>query len=320
MRARDRVLRAAGVLVGAGCLVALVLSLQQAIERGDVELRRMEVLPLALAFALLFASHLLQATTWHLVRASVRIDARFIDDVASWAVSVLGKYLPGKVFHLGARLYLYKAEGRPAAVAHAYVVETVVTLTAAAIAALVALVVSHASIGTTLLSALAAIAVAGSVLLFATRRWLPSRVWQAWRDRALPPPRPGAIMLRFVALLVSMFSCVLLGTGLFLLASALHPVSWDRLPAFVAALSCAGLAGMLAFFVPAGLGVREAILALLLSPVIPGAQAALVAIASRAWFISGDLVVALAGAAALRCAGGRTRSAAEGPDLHVTGG
>jgi hypothetical protein len=49
-------------------------------------------------------------------------------------------------------------------------------------------------------------------------------------------------------------------------------------------------AGFLVVFVPAGAGIREAVLVLTLSPVLPSGPAALLALISRLVFTAGDLV------------------------------
>jgi glycosyltransferase 2 family protein len=73
------------------------------------------------------------------------------------------------------------------------------------------------------------------------------------------------------------------------------------LPVLVGANALAMVTGMLVFVVPAGLGAREAVLALLLSPWAPMGAAALIAVASRLWTIATELfgtavMVALPGA------------------------
>ena len=97
------------------------------------------------------------------------------------------------------------------------------------------------------------------------------------------------------------------GTGLWLVARSLVPVDLSLWPYFVAAASCARLSTLLAFFTPAGLGVREGMYLLILGPVIGPGPAALVAIVARLVAILSDLVI---GGAALRLL--RRSSAARG--------
>ncbi len=65
--------------------------------------------------------------------------------------------------------------------------------------------------------------------------------------------------------------------------------------AVVAGLCFAGLAGIAAFFVPAGIGVREAALVWYLAPVIGPGPAALLAVAARVWISVGEAGLVAAG-------------------------
>ena len=68
------------------------------------------------------------------------------------------------------------------------------------------------------------------------------------------------------------------------------------LPLAVGAFSLASVAGLLALPVPAGAGVREAVLVVALSPVLPVGQALLLALVSRALLTVGYLAAATAAA------------------------
>jgi uncharacterized membrane protein YbhN (UPF0104 family) len=54
----------------------------------------------------------------------------------------------------------------------------------------------------------------------------------------------------------------------------------------------AWIVGLLAFVAPGGLGVREGVLAALLSGLLPGGMAVVVALASRVWITAVELVCA----------------------------
>jgi len=51
------------------------------------------------------------------------------------------------------------------------------------------------------------------------------------------------------------------------------------------------LLGMIAFFAPAGLGVREGSLFFLLSKIMPEAEAAVISISSRVWMMCSELIL-----------------------------
>ena len=87
------------------------------------------------------------------------------------------------------------------------------------------------------------------------------------------------------------------------LAQSMLDLPFSSLPAVGLAFVLAGLAGFLVFFVPAGLGVQEGIMLLLLSPHMPTADAAALTLAARLFQIVVLLIGAGLGASLLPGAG-----------------
>ena len=93
---------------------------------------------------------------------------------------------------------------------------------------------------------------------------------------------------------------VLLGLGIFALGRGLGWFQADEAPLAIAAFCFAGLAGVAALFVPAGIGVREAALAWFLAPALGAGPALMVAVLARAWISLGEAACIGAGLAWLR--------------------
>jgi hypothetical protein len=83
------------------------------------------------------------------------------------------------------------------------------------------------------------------------------------------------------ALAVTTASWVLFGIAFGLLAHAFHPLDLVDWPRAVFSLVASFLASLLAFFAPAGLGVREAVMTITLETLLPVRLTAIVAVASR---------------------------------------
>jgi hypothetical protein len=224
-------------------------------------------------------------------------------------LSVLGKYVPGKVFHALGRIYLYRAERNDAAVTAAFAAEFVLGMTALATIGLVGLALAPIALPWEARAALWLGVVGG---LVATFTGLPDRIVAELMARLLrrPGARAPAGRARASAFLLSFASHALIGMGLLALANAIAPTRVELLPAVVAAYSLAGIAGVLAFMVPAGLGVRDVALAALLSSVMSPGLAATVALAARCWLTVGELT---AFGVALACARHARLDAAAGP-------
>jgi uncharacterized membrane protein YbhN (UPF0104 family) len=98
-------------------------------------------------------------------------------------------------------------------------------------------------------------------------------------------PRDAALWATAYAL-----SWVLLGTAFVLFAAAFHPPLAAQ-PRFVAGtVAAAYLVGYLFILVPAGIGVREGAMLLLLQQVMPAGGALVVSVLSRVWFTAAELV------------------------------
>ena len=80
------------------------------------------------------------------------------------------------------------------------------------------------------------------------------------------------------------------GTGAWLLARAVTGLGVDALPLVIVANALAYVAGMVAFFIPSGIGVREAVLTASLSKELPGGVALTWALLLRVWVTAVELV------------------------------
>lgn len=85
----------------------------------------------------------------------------------------------------------------------------------------------------------------------------------------------------FVDTLYYMIPRVLNGVAFVLIAAAMLPVTVDMYVPFAAIFIFASIVGMLALFVPSGLGVREGVIVLLASVYIPTEQAVVLALVAR---------------------------------------
>ena len=106
----------------------------------------------------------------------------------------------------------------------------------------------------------------------------------------------GLIILRFI----------ILGLGFFLLAKGFTDVSWKHLFFFSMVSVASSVAGFLAFFTPAGLGVREGVILLLLGSTLGSSDIAIIAVSLRLIQVLVDLTVGGIGISFLRKIGLRT--------------
>ena len=82
-----------------------------------------------------------------------------------------------------------------------------------------------------------------------------------------------------------------LGIAFFLFIKSLYAVSTSQLLVVTGTYAVAWSIGFLSVITPSGLGVREGVLSLLLTSVLPPATATLIALLSRLWTLSAELIV-----------------------------
>jgi hypothetical protein len=208
----------------------------------------------------------------------------------------VAKYLPGSVWNLVGRVVLCQRRGVPALVASAaLLMDSVCQVVAGVLVGLLALpafAAGEAFGGRAVVAPVAALlalivaAMHPRVLNagLASGERLFSRLG---RPRELPrvPYRYGFVL---AMLALYTWNWAVLGTGFALLGRALSPTPLDpsQWLLLVGGFTIAWNVGVFALFAPAGLGVREAAIAMLLAGAFPAGWPALLALAARVWIVA----------------------------------
>jgi hypothetical protein len=116
-----------------------------------------------------------------------------------------------------------------------------------------------------------------------TATWILRRLGQAAVEVRLSARIVISMLLTYVGF------WVVAGVGFYLLVSSVHEVLVN-----LAAMSMAWVIGLIAFLAPAGGGVREGALALLLVPILPSPLPAALALLARIWWTVAELILVLA--------------------------
>ncbi len=82
------------------------------------------------------------------------------------------------------------------------------------------------------------------------------------------------------------------GLAFFLFVRSFVRVQWTDTGVLTASFAFAWIVGFLSFLTPGGLGVREGLLGLLLTHLLPTSQATLVALLCRLWMLSAEILLA----------------------------
>lgn len=222
------------------------------------------------------------------------------------AISQFAKYIPGNVgAHLG-RAGMALARGMvPRALLSSLVAETVLAVAAALLVGAAGLALS--GIGPGLVAdgplgrGLATAAwVLGALFLMGLSLRLGLRLLpEAYRARLTAhydlPPMPAALR----ALAAYALNYIVIGVGLWGMACVLLPGEPHNPGLLIAAFALAWVAGFFAPGAPAGLGIREALMLLVLRAAYPAPDALLLVVGMRLATIFADVAIFLAGNAAV---------------------
>ena len=262
------------------------------------------------ASALVLLTYAALVQSWRLLVAGWGSTLSYPAAVRIWTIANLGRYIPGKVWSVGALVVLAQREG----------VNAVAATGAAMLGTLLNL---GAGFGVVLLS--------GSLVLdalgpgYRTAAWLGSAAFVAG-TLALPwllpavlrtlarrrpslelPARELPARAVWLAVAINLLSWVGYGSAFLLLTRAVLPEVSGALVAYIAIWTASYLVGYLVLIAPGGIGAREAALvaAFVALGMASSAEAAIVAAASRLWLIAlevlpGLLSLALAPAARRR--------------------
>jgi uncharacterized membrane protein YbhN (UPF0104 family) len=277
-------LRWGAVLVVLGVLASQVWN-GWGLLRGSIASGRL--LPLGLAFVVGLAGLLALPLAWAvLVRgAGIRPVASAAEQGRIWLLSYLYRYVPGKVMLVAERTRLGSGVGiPPLAGAAVTVVESVLVVAcgfACSLLALPALV----DVQTLLLAALVlpvTVALTPPLLRVFGRSRIAARYGRSW----------PLLRYRDVGIAATLYVAfwLLQGLSLYLLCRGLIPAVQPPLGVLSGLYAFSFTAGVLAFFAPAGIGVREGVLAVGLQVVLAPPAAAMLALAARVWSTLIELV------------------------------
>jgi hypothetical protein len=254
---------------------------------------RLDAGALAVAAAMVLASYGVLISAWRAVLASWNgpTRLRYVEAARVWCVSNLARYVPGKVWQIGGMAALARRAGVSpwAAAGSAIIVQLVSVATGALITGLAApewkahpWVVAGCGI------------VAGATA--ATLAWRQgtgalARGMSAMfrRPLRLAPVGKGALLL---CAAITVVAWLAQGLALYLCAAGLvGPTDlgpWSAVGIFTGGT----LAGLLAVFTPAGLGVREGVLGIWLTPLMGPRRAIIVLVGSRLMLTATELLAA----------------------------
>ena len=211
-----------------------------------------------------------------------------ISNFKAFKISVMayfGRYIPGKLWMFLGKVYLGSKEGLAKKVLFVSVLlEIVLLITAAFSWALILLAIAF---GSELFSLyfIPLIIVAGGLIFVHPKIFYPLCNFGLKKLKKTEISPESFLNYQTVIKIIFYYFIALSldGIGLFFLINSITSLSWSHLIGVIGAYALAAISGAVAFFAPAGLGVREGVLVLILQFYFPASIAILISLLARVW-------------------------------------
>jgi hypothetical protein len=266
MKIDKRTMKIVRTATGAAAIIFIVIYLYRTWGQIRFDFRSFHWGFLILSLALLGLSFMINGLVWKILLSGGGRVLGYFNAILMVALSMLMRYIPGKIWQLAGRFSMALDKGFDKTT----IISSLVEENAADICG--AIVLAYAVFGRQMgpygLMFLCAIAVVATVLS------LPS-IRSRFR---IPAVRTGKIAIASVLYIVAW---IVYGMSFYCSVRSLYAVDVAHLRLCMGAVAVAWLGSLVSFIVPNGLGVREGILVLLLSPLVSAPQAMAAALVFR---------------------------------------
>ena len=267
-------------------------SLQQNWAQVDFKQLHFNVPLLFVSVFFLFGYFLMYAFGWRLILKQLDVSLPFLQGLKIIFYSQLGKYLPGKIWAWAGRMYFCQKIGisnRKSFIS--MVLEVALEMTGSILIFLVAFSISP-GFRTNI----------DPLFLIIVIIILPTIIYPKILTKTinfflrLIKKEPIEINLNFSQIcIITGYYCITwfcFGIAFYFLINSVTFITPSKIPIITGSFAIASTIGVIALFAPAGLGVREGILALLLNNFFPISLAIFLSLLSRLWVTIGGLVMA----------------------------
>lgn len=231
------------------------------------------------------------ALLWHMITVKNNCSLQVDKAVKAWMYSLMGKFIPGKVFYLGGRVYFYQKEGISALkVSFCFIFENICTLLAAAFLFIISLlftdiefinqykIIAVFMLGVFIVLINPYFFKAGINLLLKLFKKGPVQLEMRYRD---------ALMIVFLFIV----NWCIQGLGFFMLVNSIYPLDLKDFFFVSGSYALACIIGIISLFAPSGIGVRESIMVLTLKNIIPEPVTVVITIVARLWATVGEISI-----------------------------
>lgn len=242
---------------------------------------------------LFFIYKLTQASLWHYITYLDHSNIKFGSAITCYLYSILGKYIPGKVFMLAARIPTYEEQGVPMRkTTICFLLENVCTMLGAGFLFLLSLFFFPNDLLSDYLWAVVVFIVVFIVCINPKIiNFFLRMLGKLMKKDDMEIPFSYFQMLKVVFLFV--LNWLIVGTGFYLLTCSIYPVPASQWLYVGGVYGLSVIIGLISLFAPSGIGVREGIMILGFNLIMPEEYSVVISIVSRLWITIAELILIL---------------------------
>ncbi len=245
----------------------------------------------AISMLFYFMYKITLASLWHYITKLNKCNVGYFRALTSYLYSILGKYIPGKVFMLAARIPAYEEKDVPMRkVTICFFIENICTLLGAAFLFLISLLffpndlLKNYMWVTIILVALFFICINPKIINFFLKK-----LGKLIKKEDLEIPMTYRQMVNVVILFIG--NWLIVGAGFYMLVCSIYPLPISQLLFAGGIFGLSAIIGIISIFAPSGIGVREGILIAGLILLMPDEYAVIISIVSRLWATIAELIL-----------------------------
>lgn len=249
----------------------------------------------AISLIFYFLYKFVQSNTWYYITRKTDTAISYGKTLEAWFMSQLGRYIPGKVFYYGGRLYYYHKEGvSKTKITYCFIIENALTFIAAAFILLISFPFISLSLFENRLF-LWTLALTPLILVL-----IHPMIFQKIINLLLVRLKRTPIviqlryieMFKFLMMLVANWFLLGLGFCIFILSMSSMTFDFGLFVFLTGGFAFSIVVGMISIFTPSGIGVREGMLVFILKEIMSETTAVILSVTSRVWLTIGDFVLA----------------------------
>jgi uncharacterized membrane protein YbhN (UPF0104 family) len=245
---------------------------------------------LILSFLFLVVNLSIASYAWKKILSFFRDSPSFGQTFKIMSVSTMGKYIPGKVWQYLGQIYLSQKVGLPKSVTFFSMILLFIAYNLAGILIfLFSLFFWHRFSPYLIFSLLVMFALISLVIFYPpVLNKVLKILTQLFKREALTIKARFDQIIKILMILI--LDWLIFGVSLYFLINSFYSINFNQTVILCGIFAIAVISGILSFFVPAGLGVREGVQSYLLSLFIPVSMAILISLVMRVWIVLGELI------------------------------